>query len=64
MLRCFDILLVNCYILYNETSVQHKDIGDNKILGHKDFFTEFIDCLIVHAKSVDERGKSTTRPTV
>ena len=61
MLHCFDILRVNSYILYHETSVQHKEIDDDKILGHKDFLIEFTDCLIRRAKSVDEGEKSTTR---
>ena len=64
MLHCFDILRVNSYILYHETSVQHKEIDDNQILCHKDFLTEFIDCLILRAKSVDEGERSTTRATL
>ena len=64
MLHCFDILRVNSYILYHETSVQQKEIDDDQILFHKFFLTEFIDCFILRAKSVDEGERSTTRATL
>ena len=53
MLHCLDILRVNCFILYHETSLDAKIIDVDKILGHKEFLTEFIDCLILRVESVD-----------
>ena len=45
-LHCLDILRVNLYMLYKETSYVHPDIDNKKIHGHKDFLIKFINCLI------------------
>lgn len=46
-LHCLDVLRVNCYILYRETSRKEPTIENTKILGHKQFVIELINCLIV-----------------
>lgn len=60
-LHCLDVLRVNCYILYHETSRKESTIENTKILGHKQFVIEFINCLIVWGNRKKNKV-STARP--
>merc|ERR1712203_1174807 len=60
MLHCFDVLRINCYILYQETSTDCEEIEDREILDHKPFLCKFIDCLIRRA-NVSRIAARTTR---
>ena len=44
-----DILHVNGYIIYSQTSAEHKDVNPKDILGQKGFLKELIHSLIVRA---------------
>ena len=44
-----DVLRVNGYIIYSQTSAEHKDVDTKDILGQKGFLKELIHSLIVCA---------------
>ena len=45
-LHCLDILRVNSYVLYKETSYNHPDIKNDTIRDHKHFLIEFVNSPI------------------
>ena len=45
-LHCLDILRVNSYVLYKETSYNHPDVNNDTIRDHKHFLIEFVNSLI------------------
>ena len=45
-LHCLDILRVNSYVLYKETSYNHPDVNNDTIWDHKLFLIEFVNSLI------------------
>ena len=45
-LHCLDILRVNLYVLYKETSFNHPDVNNDTIRDHKHFLIEFVNSLI------------------
>lgn len=61
MLCSFDILCVNLYIWYRETSCSHPNINNECILRHNQFLIKFIDSLIHYA--VDEDTTQETHKT-
>ena len=56
-LHCLDILRVNSYVLYKETSHNHPDVDNDTIRDHKHFLIEFVNSLI-------RRGNTETRMPV
>ena len=46
LLHCLDIIGVNSYVLYKETSYLHPAVNDAEIDSHKQFLIEFINSLI------------------
>ena len=45
-LHCLDILRVDSYVLYKETSFNHSDVDNDPIGTHKQFLIEFVNSLI------------------
>ena len=50
LLHCLDIIRVNSYVLYKETSYLHPAVDDDEIDSHKQFLIEFVNSLICRAK--------------
>ena len=46
LLHCLDIIQVNSYVLYNETSYLHPLVENDEIDSHKRFLIEFVNSLI------------------
>ena len=46
LLHCLDIIRVNSYVLYKETSYLHPLVDNDKIDSHKQFLIEFTNSLI------------------
>ena len=46
LLNCLDIIQVNSYVLYKETSYLHSLVDNDKIYSHKQFLVEFVNSLI------------------
>ena len=44
-----DILRVNGYIIYSQTSADHKNVDTKDMLGQKGFLKELIHSLIIRA---------------
>ena len=61
-LHCLDVLRVNCYIVYREISRKKPAIDNTKILRHKEFLIEFINCLIRWGNK--EQSEATTARTI
>jgi hypothetical protein len=55
-LHCLDILRVNSYVLYKETSYNHPDVNNDTIRDHKHFLIAFVNSLI-------RRGNAETKKT-
>lgn len=51
MFHCLDVLRVNLYILYEQTSLADSRVDDRKILDHKAFTKTLIHCLIGRANT-------------
>ena len=47
-----DIIWVNSYVLYKETSYRYPDVNDDEINSHKQFLIEFINSLT--SRAIDE----------
>ena len=50
LLHCLDIIRVNSYVLYKETSYLHPLVENDEIDSHKQFLIEFVNSLIRRAK--------------
>ena len=61
MFHCLDVLRVNGYILYKQTSLNHPDIDDKKILDHKTFTKELINSLTARAHEAKQVERETRR---
>ena len=51
LLHCLDIIRVNSYVLYKETSYFHPLVDNDDIDSHKQFLIEFVNSLICRAKN-------------
>ena len=60
LLHCLDIIRVNSYVLYKETSYLHPLVDNKEIDSHKQFVIEFVDSLICRAK-LEKRTAPVTR---
>ena len=60
LLHCLDIIRVNSYVLYKETSYLHPAVNDDEIDSHKQFLIEFVNSLICRAKK-ENRTAPVTR---
>ena len=60
LLHCLDIIRVNSYVLYKETSYLHPAVNDDEIDSHKQFLIEFVNSLIRRAK-LENRTAPVTR---
>ena len=59
-LHCLDIIQVNSYVLYKETSYLHPLVDNEEIDSHKQFFIKFVNSLICRAK-LENRTAPVTR---
>ena len=60
LLHCLDIIRVNSYVLYKETSYPHPLVDNEEIDSHKQFLIEFVNSLICWAK-LENRTAPVTR---
>ena len=63
LLHCLDIIRVNSYVLYKETSYLHPAVNDDEIDSHKQFLIEFTNSLIRRAKLEDRTAPVTRQAT-
>ena len=63
LLHSLDIILVNSYVLYKETTYLHPAVDNDDIDGHKQFLIEFINSLICCAKNEDTKHSVTQQET-
>ena len=63
LLHCLDIIRVNSYVLYKETSYLHPAVNDDEIDSHKQFLIEFVNSLIRRAKKENRTAPVTQQAT-
>ena len=51
LLHSLDIIRVNSYVLYKETSYLHPTVDNDDIDSHKQFLIEFVNSFICRAKN-------------
>ena len=63
LLHSLDIIRVNSYVLYKETSYLHKLVDNDDIDSHKQFLIEFVNSLIRRAMDEDTKQPVTRQAT-
>ena len=63
VLHCLDIIWVNSYVLYKETSYLHHAVNNDDIDSHKKFFVEFTNSLICRAYNENKEHSVTRQET-
>ena len=63
LLHCLDIIRVNSYVLYKETSYLHPLVENDEIDSHKQFLIEFVNSLIRRAKLKNRTAPVTQQAT-
>ena len=63
LLHSLDIIRVNSYVLYKETSYLHKLVDNDDIDSHKQFLIEFVNSLIRQAKLENRTAPVTQQAT-
>ena len=63
LLHCLDIIWVNSYVLYKETSYLHPTVDNDDINTHKEFLIQFINSLIFCACNEDTEHSVTQQAT-
>ena len=58
MLHCLDVLQVNGYILYKETSKKHPDVVERNILDQKEFLKQLVHSLRTRAATAVDDSSS------
>ena len=58
MLHCLDVLWVDGYILYKETSKKHPDLVERNILNQKEFLKQLVHSLRTRAAMADDDSSS------
>ena len=64
MLHCLDVLRVNGYILYKETSKKHPDVVERNILDQKEFLKRLVHSLRTRAATAVDDSSSDDDVTV
>ena len=63
LLHSLDIIWVNSYVLYKETSYLHPLVDNDNIDSHKQFFIKFVNSLICLAMEEDTKHSVTRQAT-
>ena len=63
LLHCLDIIQVNSYVLYKETSYLHRAVNNDDIDSHKEFLIQFINSLICRACNENTEHSVTRQAT-